>query len=234
MPMVSSVLTIIGNYAIPKIVQVSISTISNEYSFQTTPTGFTFSIWGLIYASLVAYSVAILFGTVPWDGTRSLVYGMSCLLNCFWIYLYTQKYFVAATISITGMVVSLLSIWWTNLTDPSYPVSTRKIVYQNALATYIGWICGAGVINVATTIHSDNNFRNSVLSILIVACIVAIQMTWFFVMNESKQARQESMMIPVVGLWTAVGIMLNGRSLGKLGGGVLVTVCGGILLTTLV
>lgn len=229
-PIICTVLMIVGNAIIPKLVKVAISSVSNEYSFRTTPVGFTFSIWGLIYTSLLAYSVAILYKTVPWDHERSMLYGVSCVLNCLWIYLYTKKLFVSAAISIGGMIVCLMRIWWMNLYDPSYAVTTRKLVYQNALTTYVGWICGACVINVATTIHSSKEPMNSILSVLIVACIMVVQSIWHVLSYDLKSFRQESVAIPLVGLWTAIGILTNGNPLGTLCGGVLAVICLGILL----
>ena len=63
--------------------------ISAKYPSIITPAGYAFSIWSLIYAGLMAYSVyqIVPANLVSQRPIRSL-YIMSCALNCAWLYMW--------------------------------------------------------------------------------------------------------------------------------------------------
>ena len=224
LPIVFTILMVAGNALVPKLLNKSISTASNQYEFKTKPAGFTFSIWGVIYAGLLLYSLSIFRKASPWSLERTVIYGVSCLCNCLWIYLYINERFAMSALTIYAIIGTVGWLWWKN-----YQEQLTSTVYQNVLATYLGWVIGAGTINTATVLNGIDAFNGVDLSVGIVGVIAVVQIMWHILTRSNSAARLQSSMVPVVGLWTAIGIMGNKKWVGLVSGGGLAAVTGTIL-----
>src|ERR1044072_740542 len=66
---------------------VSTGEISDKFQTLTTPAGYAFAIWGLIYLGLTAFGI---YQILPANAARfrpvRSIYILSCVLNCAWIY----------------------------------------------------------------------------------------------------------------------------------------------------
>ena len=130
-----------------------------------------------------------------------------------------------STLTIYGMIATVGWLWWKN-----YKNQITPNVYQNILATYLAWIIGAGAINTATVLNGIEAFDNIDWSVWIVGIIAVVQMVWHGMTRNNRVARQQSSMVPVVGLWTAIGIMGNKEWLGLLCGSGLAALTSAIIL----
>jgi hypothetical protein len=115
------------------------------------PAGLTFSIWGLIYLSLAAFSV-YQFGfkkeyvePALLDKVR-MIFVISSLANIAWIF---SWHYGNIVLSVFFMLVLLLSLIFTHLTlDKARLSKTEKGFYRLPFSLYFGWITVATVANI--------------------------------------------------------------------------------------
>ena len=200
-PLIMTVLTIIGNGVIPRLMGKSIGKVSDERKIMANPSGFTFAIWSLIYIGLLYLSVSLYMGWSEWGDTSIILFSLSCILNCAWIILWISEFFTAAAITIFLMIVSLLGIWIINL--PS-----NDVIGQNIVATYIGWLIGAFALNISASLKPY--LKDSTLSLIDTIFVSLVQTTWQLIHANSKSRITQSLAVPLVGVWTSIGIASNG------------------------
>ncbi|MCA1589919.1 MAG: tryptophan-rich sensory protein, partial [Acidobacteria bacterium] len=78
---------------------VDTGAISDKYPTVVTPAGYAFSIWTLIYVGLVAFSIYQLLpqNLVKFRNVR-LLYIISCVLNCTWLYFWQGEQIVVCAV----------------------------------------------------------------------------------------------------------------------------------------
>lgn len=137
--------------------------ISAAYPTLITPAGYAFSIWGVIYLGLVAFSVEAVLprlrGYGRWPAIRAL-YLLSGLLNSLWIVLWHHRLLVASALVIAMLLASLLAIYrlLDGLRAPEGS-ATRKHVLARWLvlapfSLYASWVTLATLIQMAVTLTS--------------------------------------------------------------------------------
>jgi len=152
-----TVLTLFMNWAATAIPLNGLSTemisVMNPTLF--TPAGYVFSIWGVVYLGLIAYTV---YQALPSQRTNQRlraigwIYVASGLLNSLWIFLWHNLQLWWCVLVIFGILVSLILItqrlhpwrlqvshteWWTS---------------HLPFSIYLGWICVATIANVAVAL----------------------------------------------------------------------------------
>lgn len=130
-----------------QITGVTTGEISDKYPTAITPAGYAFSIWGLIYLGLVAFSIYQLLppNLHRFRSIRSL-YIMSCALNCAWVYFWHQDQIGICLLIILGLLITLLLIS-INLRNPASLVETW--IAKAPFGIYFGWITAATLVNFA-------------------------------------------------------------------------------------
>lgn len=124
---------------------VTTGDISDKYPTLLTPAGYAFSIWGLIYLGLIAFSLyqALPSKTGDFKNIRS-VYILSCAANCAWIYLWHYDLILGSVAVIFALLGTLIFINL-NLRNNS---STAETVFARApFALYFGWVTVATILN---------------------------------------------------------------------------------------
>ena len=124
--------------------------VSAKYPALFTPSGFTFSVWGLIYLALAAF---IFYQASPRQlGNKRIVaisgyFKLSCLANALWIFAW---HFELLGLSLVFMVVllgSLIMIYRElGNVDKTVPLAERMLV-QWPFSLYLGWISVATIAN---------------------------------------------------------------------------------------
>src|SRR6476646_8612591 len=83
--------------------------ISDRLPTIITPAGYAFSIWSLIYVGLLAFSI---YQALPANLSRfrvqRILYIVSCVLNCAWIYFWHHGYIGLCTLIIVALAVVLI------------------------------------------------------------------------------------------------------------------------------
>jgi hypothetical protein len=116
------------------------------------PAGLTFSIWGLIYLSLAAFTIyQFEFGRknaepAALDNVR-LAFVVSSLANIAWIF---SWHYESIPLSMGLMLVLLVSLIFINLKlDGTQLSRTQKVFYRLPFSLYFGWITVATVANAS-------------------------------------------------------------------------------------
>ena len=200
--------TIVSNYYIPKILGKSVGRVSDENDLLVTPAGWTFSIWGIIYSSLTYLSIKHYQGEFVWNDKSLLLFTLSGLFNSLWIYNWIQDKTNISEYLLYGLNLSLLLLWYENTGKQ------KTVLYQNIVAIYTGWTLGASILNTAINIKKDpnNKLTNKEIGNYVIYAIVGVQIIWQILQKYEKNSlikKKESILIPIIGIWTGMGIFTN-------------------------
>ncbi len=130
--------------------------ISDRFEVYFVPAGYVFSIWGVIYLGLVAYTVYQLLPRVR-DGNllRALApwYVVTALANSAWIFAWHYNQFLLSILLMLVLLVSLLVIYLRLRAQP--PASRAELwAVHVPFRIYLGWISVATIAN-ATVVLKD-------------------------------------------------------------------------------
>ena len=189
---------------------VTIAELSGRYHTLITPAGYTFSIWGLIYLSLLAFIVYQgrgLFKGLKSEADELVLqigwwFVISCLANSLWVIVWLFDYIWVSVIVMLVLLFSLLKIIVnTNMERWDAPKSII-IYFWWPFCLYAGWITVATIVNIAaylTKIGWDGFGLSEVLwtlIMLIIAGAIYLFMIW------SRNMREYAL----VGVWALIGI----------------------------
>lgn len=129
--------------------------ISDSLPSYFTPAGYTFSIWSLIYLSLLAYAVYQLLPAQrerPFQSKIGWLFVANGIANSGWIFAW---HFGLYTLSVLIMIVILLTLIaiYVRLGNgrPGQNVSTtERYLVQFPFSLYMGWITVATIANIAS------------------------------------------------------------------------------------
>ena len=119
--------------------------ISDKYPTLVTPSGYAFSIWSLIYAGLIAFSI---YQILPrnlsrFRSLRSL-YIFSCALNCAWLYFWHDEQIVVCFVILLALAMTLFLINY-KTRDPETLADTWAV--RAPFGIYFGWVTAATAVN---------------------------------------------------------------------------------------
>jgi len=132
--------------------------ISDLYPSLFTPSGFTFSIWGLIYTALLVMCIRQLvfsfrFGREQESNQEVLRIGPWFILNNIftiaWIVCWTSQQISTATVLIIGQLLTLAIIHIRLDIHERIRSLGSKALTQSPLSIYFGWINVATIANIA-------------------------------------------------------------------------------------
>ena len=134
--------------------------ISDRFAVYFVPAGYVFSIWGLIYMALIAYTV---YQFLPASRNNPLVqsigwlYVASAAANNTWIFLWHYNQFVwtlVAMLSLLGLLVAI----YLRLAQSSTGFRSwgERLFVQIPFSIYLGWITVATIANVTDVLSYLN------------------------------------------------------------------------------
>ena len=179
--------------------------VSDKYENIFTPAGFTFSIWGIIYLSLIILTVYLTVGLIR-KKSRSINYikdmgyffFISSILNSVWIFLWHYELLGASIFVMLGILVSLIIIYRKiHLSSTNYRWLTVPF------SIYLGWISVATIANITawqTAINWGRLGRTESFWYVILL-IVIILLTGFFLKIFKDY------IFTLVILWSLTGIL---------------------------
>lgn len=123
--------------------------VSSNYSNLFTPTGFTFSIWGVIYFSLGIFLFYFLKNRISFR--VSFHFFITCILNATWILLWHYEEIILSFLVISGLLVELINIYI--LLDINYrDFDRRSITLFFPFSIYTGWLSVATLANLTVVL----------------------------------------------------------------------------------
>lgn len=125
-----------------------------------TPTGFTFSIWGVIYLGLFVFLIS-LFRTPnnikSFIGKILILFNINCLLNISWIFGWHYKIFPLSLIIMLCLLYTLILISrLISLNYKDFKSSYLHNITSFSFNIYFGWITVATVANFTGLLVSYN------------------------------------------------------------------------------
>lgn len=180
----------------------TMATLSARYPTPVTPAPYAFSIWGLIYLSLIDFVAYYAYRAYRGlDDPALRIDGwflVTCIANCSWVLAWLYEYTGLSVLLMTlllGALTRIIALTKMELTDPLWP----EIVFVWwPFSFYAGWITVAILANVAAWLVKLQIGVSPVAAIggLLLAGITYLVMTWKRNMREYG----------FVGVWALIAI----------------------------
>lgn len=182
--------------------------VADRYPSLFTPAGFTFGIWSVIYALLIAFIIytwiernnEAIMAMLPW-------FILSCLLNMGWIVVW---HYLLPAISVIIMILLLYTLTTLFRMVHREPDDSgkHKLFVRLPFSVYFSWICVATIANIAAYLSSTswNAFALPpqlwTVLMLLIACLLSVVIFFKF----------RSPAVIAVVLWTLAGIFFRWRN----------------------
>ncbi|TNE47302.1 MAG: tryptophan-rich sensory protein [Deltaproteobacteria bacterium] len=134
----------------------SVGEISDQFQNYFTPPGYVFSIWGLIYSALLAFTV---YQALPTQADNPRIksiegwYIASCFFNGAWMVVWQRELFPVSLVMMLGLLVSLVGLY-VRLDSSRFEVSTKESWFVHwPFSVYLGWITIATVANTTVVLQ---------------------------------------------------------------------------------
>ena len=186
----------------------TMATVSARYENLFTPAGYAFSIWGLIYVSLLAFVVYQARDIFSSNKEVRVVHQVgwwfviSCTANVLWIFAWLNQYLLISVLIMLVLLFSLVKIILnTRMELDDEPLPVIAFVWW-PFSFYSGWISVAIIANVAAYLTSIdwNGFGISEVTwtvlMILIAGVINLVITWTRNMRE----------FALVGVWALVAV----------------------------
>jgi len=129
--------------------------VAARFPLLIIPAGYTFSIWGLIYAGLIGYAV---YQALPRQRDNERLrriawpFVVSCAANVAWLLLWHYNRFGLTLGAMVGLLLALITID-VRLGQTRGPWVERLLV-RLPFSIYLGWVSVATIINAAVSLYA--------------------------------------------------------------------------------
>jgi hypothetical protein len=133
--------------------------ISDRFQVYFVPAGYVFSIWGLIYLALIAYSI---YQALPSQRkSRRLrrigwLYVLSGAANIAWLFLWHYEYFRWTIAAMAVLLLVLIGIYLILGTGRSRVSGAETWLVRIPFSIYLGWITVATIANATSLLDYLN------------------------------------------------------------------------------
>lgn len=213
--------------------------ISDQFDIAFTPPGWVFSIWGLIYIGVIAFSIhqarsslrndPVLRAIRPW-------YLLNTAANVAWLFAWHYG-FIAVSWALMLLILGTLTTIYARVSD-AWPHRPASFAFVRApFALYMGWISIATIANTLILLWAaglreplaDPTFTFAVLTAATAICVAvavrwaepvyAIPFVWAFIGIGMKQADAILLRIgaPTLALVCAIAGVLGALALRRAG-----------------
>jgi hypothetical protein len=161
--------------------------ISDRFAIYFVPAGYVFSIWGLIYLGLIAFTV---YQAFPAQRENELLkkiypaYWIGSLANAAWILLWHYEFFPITLLAMFTILATLLVIQTQLSKVRSQMDRCQKWYVQYPFSIYLGWISVATIANLSQVLFYINwegwGIPPAVWAVIMlaVATILGLLMAW--------------------------------------------------------
>jgi len=126
--------------------------ISARYPSLFTPAGFTFSIWGVIYLSLLVF---VVYQALPSQRNSARIarisayFKVNCLANALWIVVWHYDLLALSLLVMFIILATLILIYRSLLEQLDCSSPLQHVVLHLPFSLYTGWITVATIANVS-------------------------------------------------------------------------------------
>ena len=198
----------------------NIGSLSDRYFTLFAPAGLTFSIWGLIYLSLIGFSIFQLRGLfrkgVPQPAYLDQIgpwFMLSCVFNMTWLMAWLYEYIGLALLLMLGLLGSLLMTYLRLGIGQAKATNTVRFAVHLPFSIYLGWISVATIANVSAWLVSmDLNLGILSPEYWTVTMVGIAGVLGAFVAHQRRDWAYAGVL-----LWALLGIILKHQGLGEMG-----------------
>jgi hypothetical protein len=143
---------------------VTAGEVSDSLPSAFTPAGYTFAVWGLIYAALAGFAI---YQALPAQRERPFLARLAWLVpissafNIAWLIAWHYRSFPLSLLFIVGLLITLISIYQRlQIGRPNPGLTTAdKLLYQAPFSLYLGWVSVATIANFSSVLNSVYNWQ---------------------------------------------------------------------------
>jgi benzodiazapine receptor len=180
--------------------------VSDLYPTLVTPAGFTFSIWGVIYALLLLFTVyQVLPGNrdKPFLGRIGLFFALSSVCNIGWLFLWHYDFITYSLILMFALLASLILVYL-RLDIGRAAVSVKEMAFVHLpFSVYLGWISIATIANVSVALTAVGWDRWGIEDSAWAVAIICVALLLSF----AVLALRKDIAFCLVVVWALVGIL---------------------------
>ncbi len=188
----------------------TIGEVSDSYDNLFTPAGYAFSIWGLIYLSLLALSIRMLYCAFsPNEDESYIAIAAKWLIpvnlgNMAWVWFWlNEQTGISVIIMVTMLVLLIVAIVNLRMEIWDAPLKTIAFVWW-PIDLYAGWIGVATVANISAHLASINFSwgLSEVFWAIIMITIVTLINLWMIVSRNMRE-------FALVAVWALIAIAVR-------------------------
>ena len=182
--------------------------ISDRFNIYFVPAGYVFSIWGLIYLALIAFTVYQALPSQRENATVQdigLLYALSGVGNITWLFMWHYEVFLLtlpAMLLILGSLIAIFLKIWSHRTELNI---VERWVIAIPFSIYLGWISVATVANATQLLYyldwGQWGLSAEVWAIIMLVIAAAIAVT--------MSIRHGNLAYAAVFVWAYIGIALK-------------------------
>lgn len=182
--------------------------IATRYPIYFLPANFTFSIWGLIYLALGAYTIYQALPSqrqLPRQRAIGWLVALTGLFNCLWLVTFQNLLFAASMLAMLALLATLLVIY-TRLDIGHSPASlATRVLVMLPFSLYLGWITVATIANASYVLYDAgwDGFSVSGAAWAIIMLLVAAALTLYIL------ATRGDIVYLLVVVWAFFGIWVR-------------------------
>jgi hypothetical protein len=185
--------------------------ISDQFHVYFVPAGYVFSIWGLIYIGLIAYTI---YQALPSqrENPRLRATGwwvaFAGLANSAWIFLWHYLLFPLTLVAMFSLLASLIAIYLRLGSGRTVVPPAEKWAVRLPFSIYLGWISVATVANVSDVLDYVKWNRFGIAPEIWMGIILAVVLALTLAMLITRRDVAYALVI----LWALVGISIKHAS----------------------
>ena len=129
--------------------------ISDRFAVYFVPAGYVFSIWGLVYLALIAFTVYQILPPQwgdPHLGRIGYLYAAGCAANVLWILLWHLNLFVPTLVVMLVLLSTLIAIYLRLGIGRGRPTAAQRWLVHVPFSIYLGWITVATIANATVVL----------------------------------------------------------------------------------
>lgn len=179
--------------------------ISDRFQVYFVPAGYVFSIWGLIYLGLIAFTVFQALPSQRNNPRLDRIGGwviLANLANALWIFLWHYEQFPLTLLSMLTLLVSLIIIYLRLEIGRTSVQAAETWLVRIPFSIYLGWITVATIANITALLDILNwngfGIAPDVWMVIVLVAVLAISALMNFTRRDAAYT--------AVILWALAGI----------------------------
>jgi hypothetical protein len=179
--------------------------ISDRFDIYFVPAGYVFSIWGLIYLGLIAFTV---YQALPAQRENPLLkkiypaYWIGSLANIVWLFFWHYEVFSLTLFAMLTLLGSLIYIYLQISKEDETLDRNQKWAVKLPFSIYLGWISVATIANVTQVLYYFEWSGWGIAAEIWAVIMLAIATVLGFVML----LRENDVAYVLVLIWAFIGI----------------------------